>query len=266
MVRISRWLQTSSLGAALIAGGCDAAGPMPQFDQTPTIALLITPDPPPGFAGTAGSDSGLFALLVTTATPVQAPYLRADRFEMTRATDGARFGWRSVDTPTQAVDAFGYSALGNYFLPRSESSAGLGSDSILEGGVYELVIHAGEHQIVGRTRVPGRVEFVREATDGDTIVRWRRTPGAARYALAGGFTTLRPIEDTMIVVRPPPPFPGFPERGVPITVIALDSNYALFRSEDHVGGAGITGAWGVFGSYTWSEITMPPATASAPPR
>lgn len=266
MVTTSRRPCAAWLGVALVIAGCDAAGPMPEFDQTPTLALLITPVPQLRFGTSSQSDSGLFAMLVTTGTPVQSPYLHADRFEMRRAGDGALFGWRSVDTPTEAVDAFGFSALGNYFLPRGESIAGLGSDSIVEGGVYELVIQAGQHQIVGRTRVPGRVEFVREPTDGDTIVRWRRTPGAARYAFEGGFISLRPIEDTMIVVRPYPAIPGLPEEGLPIRVIALDSNYARFRSEDRGGRAGITGAWGVFGSYSWAEVTLPPATASIAPR
>jgi hypothetical protein len=257
MVRALRWGTAVLLTAALGGFGCDATGPVPDFDETPTVALLITPVPP------VPLDSGLFATLVTTGTPIRSPYLRAERFEMRRLSDGARFDWRAVDTPTDAVPVLRPLARGNYFLPRRSGTGGLGSDSIVEGAVYELVAQAGPHQIVGRTRVPGKIEFVREPADGDSIVRWRRDPNAARYAAEyafDGYLLLASIEDTAIVVRRAPAFPGQLEPMTPTRVIArviaLDSNYAAFRSDVRVERAGITGAWGVFGSFTWAHATL----------
>jgi len=252
------------LGAALACVGCDAAGPMPPFDEAPTIAVLITPGPPPpafGF-GSAPADSGLFGHLLVTGTPVRSPYLRADRFEMRRLSDGARFAWRAIDPPREAVPTAGPDQVGNYFLPRSANAAGLGSDSIAEGEQYELVAEAGQHRIVGRTRVPAKVEFVREPTDGDSIVRWRRTAGAAAY-LINLFPLLKPIDDTLIVIRLPPPVPGAPPRpSILIRVFALDSNYAAFAADVRAERAGVTGAWGVFGSFSWADTELAPRTAS----
>jgi hypothetical protein len=224
---------------------------------------LITPAPLVPLHAEAQVDSGLFATLVTTGTPVRSPYLRADRFEMHRSSDGARFDWRAVDPPDHAIPAMGPRSRGNYFLPRSGSTGALGSDSIVEGEVYELVAQAGPHQIVGRTRVPGRIEFVREPADGDSIVRWRRDPGAARYAIEyafDGYLLLASIADTALVVRRALALPGQLEPPTPsrvfARVIALDSNYAAFRSDVRVERAGIIGAWGVFGSFTSGDVTL----------
>jgi hypothetical protein len=250
------------LGATLLCAGCDAAGPMPPFDETPTVSVLITRGPPPPTFESVPADSGLYAHLLVTGTPVRSPYLHADRFEMQRLSDGARFAWRAIATSSDAVPTAG--AVGNYFLPRHMTAAGLGSDSIAAGEVYELVAEAGRHQIVGRTRVPGKVELVRDPTDGDSIVRWRRTPGAAAY-LVNLFPLLKPFDDTLIVIRWSPAFPGEqPRLPLVVRVFALDSNYAAFMSDDRVTRAGITGAWGVFGSFTWADTELPsPAAATA---
>jgi hypothetical protein len=235
---------------------------MPPFDDSPAIAVLITRGPPAATFGFSPPDSGLYAHLLITGTPVRSPYLRAERFEMRRLSDGARFAWRAVDPPEDAVPSAGPREVGNYFLPRIPSAAGLGSDSIAEGEEYELLVDAGQHQIVGRTRVPGKVELVREPTDGDTVVRWRRTPGAAAY-LVGGFPLLQPIDDTVFVFRIGTPLPGEPPRpAFTIRVLALDSNYAAFAGDMRVERSGITGAWGVFGSFSWADAEVPRATAS----
>jgi hypothetical protein len=47
--------------------------------------------------------------------------------------------------------------------------------------------------------------------------------------------------------------------------MALDSNYAAFRSDVRVERAGITGAWGVFGSFTWADVTLTYRTVSTAP-
>ena len=267
MVKLGRWKHTLRVSGWLISTGtsvaCDATVAIPDFDETPTIALtIVARATAPLYVGAPG-DSGLFATLVTTGTPVHSPYLRAERFEMTRVSDGARFAWRAVDTETDGV-GIGGAATGNYFLPRSGGTAGLGSDSIVEGELYELVVEAGPHRIIGRTRVPGKIEFVREAADDDTIVRWRRTPGAAQYLVAAEYiASISQLEDTMLVVRWPEPFPDdpLPRR---IVVIALDTNQAAFR-DTRVERAGITGGWGVFGSLTAGQIAFPPRTAGASP-
>jgi hypothetical protein len=264
MVKAS-WRRAAWLVALLIGVGCDAAGPDPEFDETPSLALLITRGPPPSVSGFP-ADSGLFATLVITGTPIYSPYLRAERFEMRRLSDGARFAWRPIDLPTDAVPAAGPRARGNYFLPRNGGGAELGSDAIAEGESYELVVEAGPDRIVGRTRVPGQFEFVREATDGDSIVRWRRAPGAAAY-MFHIFTDFRPTEDTFAIVRRPVPFPGEPPiPAIKIRVFALDSNYAAFASDRRVARSGISGGWGVFGSFSWGDTELPARSASVAPR
>jgi hypothetical protein len=265
MVRMRGLQLPVCLGVAFASVGCDATGPVPDFDETPTIALLITPEPPP--PGPAfPSDTGLYAALVVTGTPVRSPYLHADRFEMRRASDGARFAWRAVDPPSDAIGVFPQTR-GNYFLPRRVNDAGLGSDSIAPGGVYDLVVEAGLHRIVGRTRVPGTIEFVRGPTDGDSIVRWRRVPGAAAYDIRGQFFGLgvAAIEDTAFVIRRVPE-PGQPSGREFARIFALDSNFAAFRSDLRASGAGISGGWGVFGSFTWADTELLPPTAASAPR
>jgi hypothetical protein len=256
------------LGAALVCAGCDAAGPMPPFDETPTIGVLITRGPPPrtfGF-GSSPADSGLYGHLLVTGTPIQSPYLRAERFEMRRLSDGARFAWRAIDPPRDVVPTVGPDEIGNYFLPRSSSAAGLGSDSIAEGELYELVAEAGAHRITGRTRVPGKIEFVREPADGDSIVRWRRTPGAAAYLVNLFPILMKPADDTLIVIYRSPPLPGQPPLPpLVVRVFALDSNYAAFAGDVRVDRAGVTGAWGVFGSFAWADVELPPRTPSVAP-
>jgi hypothetical protein len=268
MVRADHRKGLLLLWAGLTGGGCDAAGPMPPFDETPSIAVLITPGPPPpsfGF-GSPQADSGLYGHLLVTGTPVRSPYLRAERFEMRRLSDGALFAWRAVDPPRDALPTLGPDETGNYFLPRAGSAAGLGSESITEGEQYELVAEAGQHHITGRTRVPGKVEFVRTATDGDTIIRWRRTPGAAAYLINLFPILMKAADDTLIVFHRSPPPPGAPPpEPLVFRVFALDSSYAAFAGDVRVDRAGVTGAWGVFGSFSWADTVLSWPTARIPP-
>lgn len=262
------WRVAARAGAALVGLACQAAEPLPPFDETPALALLITPEIPgpqlpPG--APPRPDSGLYATLVTTGTPVRSPYLQADRFEMRRVSDGARYAWRPFPTLEDVV-VFAPRERGNYFLPRVTSAAGLGWDSIAPAAVYELVIDAGAFRLAARTRVPGRVEFVRETADGDSIVRWRSAVGAALYLFGGDlFYGARRIADTAIVVSRRPPRPGEPSFPEVIQVFAVDSNYAAFRSDLRASQAGISGGWGVFGSYTSAELELPPRAASTTP-
>lgn len=258
------WRVSAGASAALVGLACQAAEPLPQFDETPAVTLIITPEIlarplPPG--APPGPDSGLFATLITTGTPVRSPYLRADRFEMRRVSDGARFAWRPF--PTQR-DFVGYAPqeFGNYFLPRATSGTGLGSDSIAPGTVYELAIDVGAFRLAARTRVPGRVEFVREPTDGDSVVRWRSAPGAAVYGVSSNTYVLRRIADTAVIILRGP-LPG--QTPNIVSVFAYDSNYAAFSGDVRASQAGISGGWGVFGSYTWGEVELPARAASTTP-
>jgi hypothetical protein len=265
MVMTRAWALSAFAGAALVGLACRAAEPFPQFDETPAVTLIITPEIPPRPlppGAPAGPDSGLFATLITTGTPVRSPYLRADRFEMRRVSDGARFAWRPF--PTQD-DFVGYAPRerGNYFLPRTTSAAGLGWDSIAPGTVYELAIDAGVFRLVGRTRMPDRVEFVSEPTDGDSIVRWRSAPGAAVYGVSGDTYILRRIADTAVVIFRSTPLPE--QTPNIISVVAADSNFAAFGRDFRVSNAGVSGGWGVFGSYTLAEKELPPRAGSPPP-
>jgi hypothetical protein len=235
---------------------------MPDFDETPSVAVLITPELPPLSPFPLGAppppDSGLYATLVTTGTPVESPYLRAERFEMRRVSDGARFAWRPFPTERDVVGFFP-EGLGNYFLPPSPNAQGLGSDSIAAGAAYELIVESGAYRITGRTLIPGRVEFTRATTDGDSIVRWHRTAGAAAYVFSGEFSgELWLIADTAAVLRRRTAFPGEPTRREFLRVFALDSNRAAMRSDFRVSRAGISGGWGFFGSFTWADVELAP--------
>jgi hypothetical protein len=247
----------SALAAVATAvAACDAATLVPPFDETPTVALLITPDPVRG-EFTTEPDSGLFAVLVATGTPIRSPYLVAERFEMRRVSDGARFGWRAAPTEADAIPVRSFTR-GNYFLPRQASPEGLGSDSIAPGVEYQLVVEVGRYRVTGRTRVPGAVQFVREPTDGDSIVRWRRAPGAAAYLVGGIFLAGQPIEDTVATIRP---IPG--AEGERLRVFAIDTNYTAFVRELRAARAGLSGGWGVFGAFTWAEMEVPTAGTAA---
>lgn len=248
--------------AAIGVAACDAAGPVPPFDDTPMVAVLITPGPPPRLYGFP-PDSGLFAALLTTGTPIRSPYLRADRFEMRRVSDGALFAWRPVAPRSEAIAVFSF-VDGNYFLPRRDGASGLGSESLTPGEVYELVVDAGVRRIVGRTRMPGGVEFVSEPTDGDTILRWRSAPGAAGYGVFGrDIYTTRRIADTAVVMYRDPPFLG--QTPNIASVFAYDSNFVAFSGDPRVSQAGISGGWGVFGSYTRADKELPRREGPPPP-
>jgi hypothetical protein len=265
MVMSRGWRVSAGAGAALVGLACQASEPLPRFDETPAVSLLITPEIaggqlPPG--APPRPDSGLFATLVTTGIPVRSPYLQADRFEMRRVSDGARYAWRPFPTQRDFV-AYAPQELGNYFLPRATSGVGLGSDSIAPGTVYELAIDAGAFRLVGRTRVPGRVEFVREPTDGDSVVRWRTAVGAAVYGVGGDIYAVRRIADTAVVILRGPPLLG--QTPNIVSVFAYDSNYAAFGGDLRASQAGMSGGWGVFGSYTSAELELPPRAASTTP-
>jgi hypothetical protein len=256
-----------SLVAMVVATACEAAAPVPDFDETPTLALLITPHPEPPCCDQQ-ADTGLYAALVTTGSPLRTPYVHADRFEMRRLSDGARFAWRPVDPPVEVIGATGaFGSSGNYFLPQQSDASGLGTDSIAPGEVYEIVVEVGAYRVMGRTRVPGPVEFVREPTDGDTIVRWRRVPGAATYTIGGQFflTDLFQTTDTTFVFHRSGP-PGEQQPPITVRIFALDSNYAAFTGDVRASRAGVTEGWGVFGSYTWAETQVPPPSAASAPR
>jgi hypothetical protein len=260
-VRLRR--RSLSPALALALAGCTATEPIPDFDETPAVSVLITPSAYPALHWLA-PDSGLSATLVATGTPVRSPYLRADRFEMRRVSDGALFAWRAIDPPREGVGVIPSSGAANYFLPRQQNAGGLGSDSITTGGVYDLLVEVGRYRVDGRTRVPGPVELARRTTDGDSVVRWRRVSGAASYQVWGGpaLLTPTPITDTVLI---------FPQRlrptggsgPLPITVFALDSNYAALLSDFRVSRAGISGGWGVFGSFTWGDTRLPASAATA---
>jgi hypothetical protein len=106
--------------------------------------------------------------------------------------------------------------------------------------------------------------LVREPTDGDSVVRWRSAHGAAAYGVGGGdIYALRRIADTAVVVVRGPPFLG--QTSSVVSVFAYDSNFAAFRRDFRASSAGISGGWGVFGSFSWAETELPPRASSASP-
>jgi hypothetical protein len=264
MVSLRRASLAVALGVTVVSSACDAVAPVPDFDESPTIGVLLTPDLLTRCCELP-SDSGLYAILVTTGTPLRSPYLVAGRFEMRRLSDGARFAWRAIDPPSEAIGVLLPFEAGNYFLPRAGDATGLGSDSIAAGEEYEIVAEAGAHRLVGRTRVPGRVELVRAPTDGDSILRWRRSPGAARYTISGQlfFQEIVPLGDTAYLLRRPLAFPGEGPQRALVRITAIDSNYAAFAGDFRASRAGVAGGWGLVGSYTWTETELPLSGTSA---
>src|SRR5215475_11112004 len=76
----------------------------------PPWGTVVSPTP---------SDTALYAFLLEAGTPLEAPYVTADRFEMRRVPDGALLDWRP-NTPAKPQINLTRGAPtedGNYVLP-----------------------------------------------------------------------------------------------------------------------------------------------------
>lgn len=233
---------------------CRATEPVPPFVHDPTFILLMTDRP------LDRDDSSMYATLARTGLPFRSSYLSADRFEMLRAADGARFAWEEQPRsgfigadPGRARD------VANYRLPWTSSPSGLGAEAIAPGERYIIHIEAGDDDIDAATRVPDPVVPIRLASDGDSVVRWHRVTGAAGYLVAlpgGSFTARGPtLQDTVLHLPPPTPFTPRPSE---LLIVAVDSTYAHFLDAPGAASAGISGALGVFGSFTWALVDLSP--------
>jgi hypothetical protein len=259
-----RTLRLSCIAPLLLGAACDAGNPNPPFDYTPSVVLLLGRDPLP----IADADSTLLAFLVTTGTPGSSPYLVADQFTMRRVSDGMVFDWTAIAPPrdTLAVWVPFASKAGNYALAWNGSANRGGRADVTISEEYELTIDAGSQHISGRTHIPGRVQFL-PPMNNDSTVRWHKVPGAGSYLVGLDSTCcVAPIGDTVFNVRNylrPNPY-GTPA-ATSITIVAVDSNYTAFFIRSQAGSAGLVGAHGVFGSYTWAQGSLAQLVPSQPP-
>ncbi|HEX7051876.1 MAG TPA: hypothetical protein VF188_16840 [Longimicrobiales bacterium] len=194
------------------------------------------------------------ALLLTLGSTLEpSPYRTAERFEMRRASDGARFDWRIY--PDLILDPGTASSVqliyGNYHLPDTSGPAGLGADSVLPGETYTLEIDTEGVALRGEATVPAHFAVSVRVRDGQRIVEWPHVAGAAGY-FVGAYPYSPELQtDTFYVI--PADAPG----GQPMLVTAVDANLYRYIADDELGRAGIDAGFGVFGGVSVASTTVP---------
>lgn len=204
-------------------------------------------------------DSSLHAFLLRTGTPIRSPYVRADRFEMRRKSDGALFDWRALSPADSATGVADRSdpASGNYLLPRTGSGGRLGQRDLAGGETYSLLVTVGGQTVTGQVTVPHAPTA--EWTS-DRAVQWRRVDGASGYSVTTqdyfplfGFT-----RDTVYQFDR-----RIPDNrsGIGTIVRAYEAQLFDYLADRRQGRAGLVGALGVFGAY--NSYSLPPRQPAA---
>lgn len=232
-----------SLAALGCGGGDDIVFPE---DEEPFVYLVLNE-----IIGPTGEPVQP-AFLLTLVSPDSARYLTADRFEMRRVSDGARYDWRNESLFSLVPFDQGTSVQlfeGNYLLRDSTTSRGLGRRALEPGGTYELRVEAAGRVIRGRVTIPDTfgISLV-ERDDGDVVAVWPDVEGAAGYSVEGtGDEIFRPVfqADTTWDVRP---------GTLSLTVRAADPHAFRYLTDDDARRAGVEGALGVFGAIQTAEV------------
>lgn len=257
-----------SMASCIVAlAGCGGGDPLvPRAVDDVQVALLLTDS-----ASRTDPDAPLYALLASVGSPVEAPLVRAERFELTRMSDGAAFDWQWLETSRSVIGA---DAPGpedrNYVLAAQGTGGRLGARGLRAGERYRLHVVAGAHTLEGEVRIPDPIRFVPDPDGVDSIAHWHRVAGAGAfliYAVGRGepvYAQLR--QDTTATVWPtylPSPFLN-PDGTFDLPVIAIDSNYTAFLRDRRVTAAGIRGGSGVFGAFTRGTVRMGPFASRGP--
>ncbi len=194
--------------------------------------------------------SGQQALLLTSGSPLEPPHYRtAERFEMRRASDGARFDWRThrglIDEPGTLS---GFQMLyANYYLPQTASADGLGKEDLQPGETYELFIQTEGVVIRGTVTIPEAFSATVLNLDGQRTVVWPRVRGAAGYSVSLSTGQIELQTDTVFAL---------PADANSIVIRALDPHLYRYTVDDRVGRAGIDNGFGVFGAMSLAQLQI----------
>lgn len=203
------------------------------------------------------SDTALYAFLLETGTPINSPYITADRFEMRRTSDGALLDWRP-NTPAKPYVGLTRALLtedGNYVLPLHGAAGRLGRIDLVPGDQYELFVDVGAVAIRGTASIPAvpQAAFV-DTNDALPVLSWKPVPGVGGYSVTT--QDFMPIfaftRDTAFHFDGP----IHNMSGVGTIVRAYEPQAFSYLADPHVGRVGITGALGVFGAY--ASFRLPP--------
>lgn len=183
------------------------------------------------------------AFLLTILRADSVVHRGAERFEMRRLSDGARFDWREERDVQLGFDiAAPPLRTANWLLADSATGAGLGRPSLEPGQTYELVVETGGEVIRGRATIPDTFSVSVVERGGGQLAVWPTVDGAAAYSVdavgAGGpFHTLQ--TDTTFLLA---------DSATALSVIAVGPATHRFMTDEEVRRAGVVGGLGVFGA------------------
>lgn len=247
--------------------GCGAEDPLvPPPIHELQIALLLTDS-----ASQTIADAPVYALLATVGSPLEARLVRAERFEMTRVTDGATFDWQWLETPHQVISVGAPAPEHrNYLLPSVGTGGRLGARDLRAGERYRLHVVAGAHTMEGEVRIPDRIRFVPDPGGADSVAHWHRVAGAGAF-LTYEVNPGQPVyallgQDTTATVWPAylPAGSLNPDGTFDLMVTAIDSNYTAFLRDRRVSASGIRGGRGVLGAFTRGTVHLGPFAPRGP--
>ncbi len=238
----------------LALAACDADKALMTRTDEPMVYVVLTPDAP------AQPETALTAVVATTATPLQLEYRSAERFLMSRSSDGMQFAWRAVAATQTTPDGRPLTTPigGNYMLSERAGADGLGRLDLTPGVSYSLDVLTLGRRVTGAVTIPERPVPTLVERGGKRFVEWSRSRGAARYLLqvdTDGQGTAT-VNDTFYVLRDdlePAALPARPR----IRITAVDSNWWLYISDSTVTTAGLSGAYGLFGALVSAELDLP---------
>jgi hypothetical protein len=251
-------VMTRLLASSLLIGAACTGDPFvtPVSSELFFCAVL---GPPGGKVVTpTTSDTALYAFLLEAGTPINSPYVTADRFEMRRVSDGALLDWRP-NTPAKPRVVLSGGLLtedGNYVLPLHGAAGRLGRIDLVPGDQYELFVDVGTVAIRGSVSMPAVPQAAFESNDPVPVLSWKPVVGAGGYSVTTQdfMPTFAFTRDTVFHFDGPIGIDNI--SGIGTIVRAYEPQLFSYLADPHVGRAGITGALGVFGAY--NSRALPP--------
>ena len=203
------------------------------------------------------------------ADSLHPPYRSAERFDLTRVSDGATFEWRDRGLEGTSPFAPGEQAVpvreGNFQLVSPVGEDG-GIAALEPGRTYRLRIETRGRTVTGTATIPGPVHPTVRDSAGRRVLAWPSVPGAAGYtllippeALDLDFEQLRRLRELQGLTRDTSlVLPDFLPPGSSVVVRALDANLmrALEGEIFEEGSSGIGGGRGVFGAQSVATLTL----------
>jgi hypothetical protein len=232
----------------LAIAGCEAAGNVIVPSDEPFLYVALTP------STEVRRFPGIYGVLATTGTPISAPYRAAQRFDLLRASDGARFGWEHRgQTGTFGEYSGGMLWDGNYFLGDTVEAGYLSAQDIRAGEEYDILVETDGVTVRGSATVPAAFALAFEVRNGARTLFWPPVPGAGGYVVEiHGVDVPHHQTATSLVLpdRAPEAFRA--------TVHALDPSLYRYIADESARRAGIDRGYGVFGAYTSARLSVVP--------